>query len=75
MSEKKLPTINASPKARKFARELGAKLDLIKGSQREGRINEDDIKTYIKRSLSGTAVKENEKKIQSYIKYDPPSPK
>jgi len=66
MSEKKLPTINASPKARKFARELGAKLDLIKGSQREGRINEDDIKTYIKRSLSGTAVKENEKKIQEY---------
>jgi len=38
MSEKKKPTPSASPKARKFARELGANLYSIKGSQREGRI-------------------------------------
>ena len=66
MSEKKISTINASPKARKFARELGAKLDLIQGSQREGRINENDIRTYIKKSLSGDGIKEKEKKTQEY---------
>ena len=66
MSEKKISIVNASPKARKFARELGAKLDLIKGSQRAGRIDENDIRTYIKRSLSGATVKEKEKKIQEY---------
>ena len=51
MDKKKLITISASPKARKFAREVGADLHLVKGSQREGRINEDDIKVFIKKSL------------------------
>ena len=41
MSEKKIAIISASPKTRKFARELGAELHLIEGSQREGRINEE----------------------------------
>ena len=36
--------ISASPKARKFARELGADLKLIKGTKRQGRVTEDDIK-------------------------------
>ena len=58
MSEKKTPLTNASPKARKFARELGARLDLIQGSQREGRINEDDIKKYIKKSIPEKKLKE-----------------
>ena len=52
MTEKKSTIINASPKTRKFARELGANLQLIKGTQREGRINESDIKTFVKESLS-----------------------
>ena len=49
MSEKKKLIISASPKVRKFARELGANMEEIKGSQREGRISENDIKTFIKR--------------------------
>ena len=48
MNEKKSPLVSASPKVRKLARELGADLHLIKGSQREGRVNEEDIKTFVK---------------------------
>jgi len=66
MSEKKISIINASPKTRKFARELGASLDLIQGTQREDRINEDDVRTYIKESLSGKVLKEKEIKTQEY---------
>ena len=53
MSKKKADIVSASPKTRKFARELGADLHLIKGTQREGRVNENDIKNFIKESLSG----------------------
>ena len=60
MSEKKPPIISASPKVRKLARELGADLHLIKGSQREGRVNEDDIKTFVKKSLSEETPKNKE---------------
>ena len=52
MSERKKFIISASPKTRKFARELGADLNLVKGSQRDGRINEEDIKSFIKKSIS-----------------------
>ena len=52
MSERKKFIISASPKTRKFARELGADLNLVKGSQRDGRINEEDIKLFIKNSIS-----------------------
>jgi len=37
----------ASPKTRKFARELGVNINLIKGSQLKGRVNETDIKNFI----------------------------
>ena len=47
MSDKK-EIISASPKVRKLAREFGADLYQIEGSQREGRISEDDVKLYIK---------------------------
>ena len=56
MSEKKISLIKASPGARKFARQLGAELNLIKGSQRAGRINEEDIKTFVKKSLKGNVI-------------------
>ena len=47
----------ASPKVRKFARELGANIIQIKGSQRSGRISEEDVKNFIKKQFSN-----NEKK-------------
>ena len=52
MSEKKISIISASPKVRKFARELGADLKVIQGSQREGRVSEEDIKLFMRETLS-----------------------
>ncbi len=37
----------ASPKTRKFARELGVDINNITGSQRSGRIIEEDIKKFV----------------------------
>ena len=42
----------ASPKVRKFARELGANVSQITGSQRAGRISEDDVKNFVKSQVS-----------------------
>ena len=66
MSGKKKPIISASPKARKFARELGADIYQIHGSQREGRVSEDDIKSFIKASLSEKVPKKQAIVTQEY---------
>ena len=66
MDKKKLIIISASPKTRKFAREIGADLHLIKGSQREGRINEEDIKTFVKNTLLKNVLKNDKKLNQEY---------
>ncbi len=42
----------ASPKVRKFARELGTNVVQIPGSQRAGRVSEDDVKKFIKSQFS-----------------------
>jgi len=52
MSEDK--KIFASPKVRKFARELGANVSQIKGTERKGRITEEDIKNFISNQLNET---------------------
>ena len=44
--------VSASPKVRKLARDFGADLYQIQGSQREGRVSEEDVKSHIKESLS-----------------------
>ena len=66
MTEKKIPIISASPKARKFAREVGADLHLVEGSQREGRISEEDIKLFVKKSLSGKIEKKDTSIVKEY---------
>ncbi len=38
---------SASPKVRKFARELGIDINKVSGSERQGRVTENDIKTFI----------------------------
>ena len=59
------PAKAASPKVRKFAREVGANIKNISGSQRAGRVTEEDIKKHIKDKLtSGTVKKENQKKYK-----------
>ena len=42
----------ASPKVRKFARELGANVVEIPGTQRAGRVSEEDIKNFIKSQVT-----------------------
>jgi pyruvate dehydrogenase E2 component (dihydrolipoamide acetyltransferase) len=42
----------ATPSVRKFARELGADLNKVKGSGRKGRITQDDVKAFIKDVMS-----------------------
>ena len=53
---------SASPKARKFARELGVDINKVLGSERGGRIVEDDIKKFVAlRSNNNTEVIEEKK--------------
>ena len=48
ISEKKIKDISsASPKARKFARELGVNINQVVGSEKNGRVIEDDIKKFV----------------------------
>ena len=43
--------IFASPKVRRFARELGANVSLVEGTERKGRITEEDVKKFISNQL------------------------
>ena len=43
----------ASPAVRLIARELGVDLNLVKGSERKGRITKADVRSYVKSILSG----------------------
>ena len=42
---------HASPSVRKFARELGVDLNVVKGSGLKGRITADDVKAWVKQAL------------------------
>ena len=44
----------ATPKVRKFARELGANIKEIQGTERKGRITQDDVKNFVNNQLSGS---------------------
>ena len=63
----------ASPRVRKFARELGADINIISGSEKFGRVSEDDVKSFIKLGINKKQpLKNNEKnqKKQIKIEYD-----
>jgi pyruvate dehydrogenase E2 component (dihydrolipoamide acetyltransferase) len=55
----------ASPKARKFARELGVNINQVPGSERQGRVTEVDIKKFVfgKKDTPEIKEKKPEKKI------------
>jgi len=58
-------TAHASPSVRRFARELGANLELIKGSGNKGRIVKEDVQNFIKRALQeGSASEHLENALQ-----------
>jgi len=56
---------SASPKARKFARELGVDISQVLGSERQGRVTETDIKNFVstKKNINETREKNYKKKI------------
>ena len=53
---------SASPKARKFARELGVDINKVLGSERDGRVVEDDIKKFVALRSNNKAEVVEEKK-------------
>ena len=63
--EKNLDKTSASPKARKFARELGVDINDVSGSERIGRVIEKDIKHFISSKINKSNKRENEIKNKS----------
>ena len=65
MSEKDIVSlVPASPKVRKFARELGVDVNKVSGSERKGRVTENDIKFFVSNysnNLKKTKQKDEEK--------------
>ena len=60
---------SASPKVRKFARELGVDINQVAGSERKGRVIESDVKLFVaskSNNLSNNENKNNEKIKQEY---------
>ena len=56
---------SASPKVRKFARELGVDINKVKGSERKGRVVESDVKLFVasKSKITLDNVNQNKEKI------------
>ncbi len=50
---------SASPKVRKFARELGIDINKVSGSERQGRVTEDDVKTFISSASNNPSKNKN----------------
>jgi pyruvate dehydrogenase E2 component (dihydrolipoamide acetyltransferase) len=69
-NHKKIMDISsASPKVRKFARELGVDINQVGGSERKGRVIESDVKLFVaskSNNLSNNENKNNEKIKQEY---------
>ena len=60
---------SASPKVRKFARELGVDINQVTGSERKGRVIESDVKLFVaskSNNLINNENKSNEKIKQEY---------
>jgi pyruvate dehydrogenase E2 component (dihydrolipoamide acetyltransferase) len=64
-----LSLVPASPKARKFARELGVDINKISGSERQGRVTEKDIKLFVS-SKSFENIKKSKIEKEDIIKQE-----
>ena len=64
--------IFATPKTRKFARELGANISEIPGTERAGRITNDDVKNYINNKLNNPKIdsENSEEKTNLKVEFD-----
>ena len=70
IQNKVLDISSASPKVRKFARELGVDINQVTGSERGGRIIENDVKLYVASKSKNISKKQTENKDK--IKQDYP---
>ena len=61
----------ASPKVRKFARELGVDINQVEGSEKGGRVIEDDVKRYVssKPKNNNETKKNKQDKIKNEFKH------
>ena len=60
--------IFTTPKVRRFARELGANVSLIEGTERKGRITEEDVKKFISNQIKEPKSTEEDSQPFSKIK-------
>jgi pyruvate dehydrogenase E2 component (dihydrolipoamide acetyltransferase) len=62
---------SASPKVRRFARELGADVSIVPGSQRLGRVSEDDVKNFIRSQVTVNQGAVQKKEASKYLEEYP----
>ena len=58
---------SASPKVRKFARELGADVSKIPGTQRSGRVSENDVKEFIRSQVTVSHGEIQKKEVAKHV--------
>ena len=58
---------SASPKVRKFARELGTDVSKIPGTQRSGRVSEDDVKEFIRSQVTVSHGEIQKKEVAKHV--------
>ena len=61
--------ISASPKVRKFARELGVDINKVSGSERQGRVTESDVKLFVATKSNKNFKDQNTTKKKIEIEY------
>jgi len=57
----------ASPKVRKFARELGTDVSIVSGTQRSGRVSEEDVKNFVRSQVTVSQGAIQKKETSKYI--------
>ncbi len=60
---------SASPKVRKFARELGVDINQVKGSERKGRVIESDVKLFVASKSNNIPINKNQNNEKIKKKY------
>ena len=60
---------SASPKARKFARELGVDINKVKGSERDGRVIDNDIKLFVSKKSKQIKKIDSQKDEKNELEY------
>ena len=61
--------VPASPKARKFARELGVDINKVKGSERDGRVTDNDIKLFVSKNSKQIKKIDSQKDEKNELEY------